>query len=344
MDIINEAYEEGIINWNIYIKAMKKIRTNLNGSWMFEQKSIVEKAEKEKAHEIANLDEAAVKRIISTFLKTNVTQIADWKDFEGTNFVYFFRVNGEKYVVRWFEHTNTRQIKAEKAAYSALQSLGISDEVLYFDKDGVKIARYLDGEQLKNTSDDDLADAITRLRGIHQSGRTIPSRYNIFSMIADYCAKLRSINPAKAEALRGYQKDIDAIKAAFDAMNVTPVLCQGDPCAGNFLRLKDGSLHLIDWEQAVMADPFHDLAVAALNQEFDKARIEWCLKQYLNRDPNEPETYRMHACTALAGFMLSASVPDVNCDADFYFDKAVEACGICAGIRVFGDEKDKAVC
>jgi len=37
MDIIGEAYDEGIINWNIYRKAMDKIKTNYNGSWMFEK-------------------------------------------------------------------------------------------------------------------------------------------------------------------------------------------------------------------------------------------------------------------------------------------------------------------
>jgi hypothetical protein len=38
MHIIEEAYEEDLINWIVYQKAMDKIRTNLNGSWMFEQK------------------------------------------------------------------------------------------------------------------------------------------------------------------------------------------------------------------------------------------------------------------------------------------------------------------
>ena len=38
IDIIGDAYDKGFINWNIYKKAMEKIRTNINGSWMFEQK------------------------------------------------------------------------------------------------------------------------------------------------------------------------------------------------------------------------------------------------------------------------------------------------------------------
>lgn len=37
MDIISEAYEYSIIDWSTYKKAMGKIRTNLNGSWMFER-------------------------------------------------------------------------------------------------------------------------------------------------------------------------------------------------------------------------------------------------------------------------------------------------------------------
>jgi hypothetical protein len=43
IDIIGEAYEEGLINWNVYRKAMDKIKTNSNGSWMFEYKKEVNK-------------------------------------------------------------------------------------------------------------------------------------------------------------------------------------------------------------------------------------------------------------------------------------------------------------
>jgi thiamine kinase-like enzyme len=146
-------------------------------------------------------------------------------------------------------------------------------------------------------------------------------------MITNYSTKLRSKNPIKAEVLRRHQNDINAVKAAFDSLNVTPVLCQGDACALNFLRLNDGSLHLLDWEQAVMADPFLDLAIAALNQGFGKARIAWGLAQYLQREPEARETYRMNACIALGGFMLVAWAAGEHYDGGFksYLDKAVEA-------------------
>jgi hypothetical protein len=38
-DIVYSAYREGLINWNTLDKAMKKINTTKNGSWMFEQKT-----------------------------------------------------------------------------------------------------------------------------------------------------------------------------------------------------------------------------------------------------------------------------------------------------------------
>lgn len=52
IDIISEAYEYNIINWNTYKKAIGKVRTNLNGSWMFEQE--IEKRVSDKENEYFN--------------------------------------------------------------------------------------------------------------------------------------------------------------------------------------------------------------------------------------------------------------------------------------------------
>jgi hypothetical protein len=37
-EIVYDAYREGFINWNTLDKVLQKINTNMNGSWMFEQK------------------------------------------------------------------------------------------------------------------------------------------------------------------------------------------------------------------------------------------------------------------------------------------------------------------
>jgi len=40
MEIVSMAYDEGFINWNVYQKAIKKINSNKNGGWMFENGNI----------------------------------------------------------------------------------------------------------------------------------------------------------------------------------------------------------------------------------------------------------------------------------------------------------------
>ena len=41
-EIVYNAYREGFINWNIYNKAIEKINSNMNGSWMFKQSCYVD--------------------------------------------------------------------------------------------------------------------------------------------------------------------------------------------------------------------------------------------------------------------------------------------------------------
>ena len=36
-DIIYEAYREGFINWNVYMKALERVQTTCNDIWMFNQ-------------------------------------------------------------------------------------------------------------------------------------------------------------------------------------------------------------------------------------------------------------------------------------------------------------------
>jgi len=38
METVYDAYSKGAINWNVYQKVKEKIESNMNGSWMYEQK------------------------------------------------------------------------------------------------------------------------------------------------------------------------------------------------------------------------------------------------------------------------------------------------------------------
>jgi len=90
-------------------------------------------------------------------------------------------------------------------------------------------------------------------------------------------------------------------------LNIPKVLCHGDAClSDNFLRLPDKSIKIIDWEQAGMADPLLDIAIAALHQGFDKIDPVWCLHQYLKRIPEKQEYLRLFSLLALDSYALMA--------------------------------------
>ena len=38
METVCDAYNKGFIKWDVYHKAIEKIKTNMNGSWMYEFK------------------------------------------------------------------------------------------------------------------------------------------------------------------------------------------------------------------------------------------------------------------------------------------------------------------
>jgi len=243
---------------------------------------------------------------ISAFFGVDVSRITEWRKLSGCNHVRFFSVNGEKYVIRKFRSPHPETAAAEKAAYNALEPMGVTDEVLYLDDTGIKITRFIEGAHM-GYGERDQEDSINLLRYVHESAPAIPYPFDIFGSIMYWANLCREPNSQNLKSLRYYQGEIDAIKTKLDSMNVKAVLCHGDPCVnGNILRLGDGSIRIIDWEYAGMGDPLMDLALASVHQGFEKVDPFKLLERYLRRKPTLDETYRLKAYITLGAFELAA--------------------------------------
>jgi thiamine kinase-like enzyme len=115
------------------------------------------------------------------------------------------------------------------------------------------------------------------------------------------------IKSDRLKELKNYRSKIDTIQTIIDKLNIPLVLCHGDACATtNFLRLPDKSIRIIDWEQAGMADPLLDIAIATLHQGFENVDPIWCLHQYLKRIPEKQEYLRIFSFLALDSYALMA--------------------------------------
>ena len=249
--------------------------------------------------------ELELQREIERFFGIKRRDINKFENLGGSNWVYSFIVKGQKYVVKKLNDSSIVNREQEKEAYNSLKSLNITDELVYYDN-GIRITRFIDNSELLGYNEPDMIDALDKIRMVHESGVSIKYKYDIIENMDKYIL-LCNKTSKKLTELKKYRNKIAAIQAMVDKLNILPVLCHGDACAStNFLRLPDGSVRIIDWEQAGMADPLLDIAIATLHQGFENVDPVWCLHQYLKRIPEKQEYLRLFSFLALDSYALAA--------------------------------------
>jgi thiamine kinase-like enzyme len=264
--------------------------------------------------------ELELKHEIERFFGIQEKEIIEFKNLGGSNHVYSFIVNKQKYVIKKLSDTSIVNWEQEKDAYNALKPLNITDELVSYDN-GVKITKFINSVKL-SYSESDLIDALDKIRMVHESGASIKYYYDIIENMDKYILRCNK-GEIRLNELENYRNEINTIQTMVNQLNIPPVLCHGDACTANFLRLSDGSIKIIDWEQAGMADPLLDIAIAALHQQFEYIDPVWCLHQYLKRTPEKQEYFRLFSFLALDSYALMAwciyENPD---DYDYFFNTA----------------------
>jgi len=231
-------------------------------------------------------------------------EIKEFKPLIGSNHVYSFTVKNEKYVVHKLIDTSIMNWEQEKAAYNSLKPLNITDELVSYNN-GINITKFLDDSRELNNCESDMIDAFDLLRNVHNSSASTKYNYNIIENMNKYISHCDKESKALIE-LEKCRDKINTIQTVTDELNIPKVLCHGDACAPNFLRLPDKSIRIIDWEQAGMADPLLDIAIASLHQGIENIDPVWCLHQYLKRTPEKQEYLRLFSYLALDSYALMA--------------------------------------
>jgi thiamine kinase-like enzyme len=249
--------------------------------------------------------ESKLKHKIERFFGIQRQEIDEFEDLGGSNWVYSFIVKEQKYVIKKLDDSSIVNWEQEKEAYDSLKPYNITDELLYYEN-GIKIAKFISNSETLSYSESDMIDALDKIRMIHESGVSIKHKYDIIENIDKHILRCDK-NSKKLNELMKYKNKIDTIQTMLNKLNIPLVLCHGDACAStNFLRLSDGSIKIIDWEQAGMADPLLDIAISAIHQGFHYVDPVWCLHHYLKRIPEKQEFFRLFAFLALDSFAWTA--------------------------------------
>ncbi len=176
--------------------------------------------------------------------------------------------------------------RAEAAANQVAARAGVAPELLGFDPvTGGIITRYIEGRPVSMeelASEPMLKEVVTALARVHRSGQ-VNARFDHFSIIRRYHELAQRHGIAEpfdyheAESILCLVQSVRPFRPS--------VLGHNDLLNANFLH--DGTVRILDWEYAGIADPFFDLANLSVNNGLGHDRDESLLSYYQGSSSEE---------------------------------------------------------
>ncbi|GHV72178.1 choline kinase [Spirochaetia bacterium] len=248
---------------------------------------------------ISNVFNVGEKKIIGfQCMKSGMTN----KSFSFTigNASYIFRKPGEGSDIL----INRKQ---EKAVYNAITKLHISDENIYLNENtGEKISIFY--PNAVNTDAHkliDIQDSMKILQRVHRCGILVGHSFDIGNEIERYMLLCQGKNAMRFTDYKNVHKNMKRLFLIVERFKIPQVLCHVDCNPDNFIRLRDNTIKIIDWEYSGMGDPLMDIAMYSIYAYYTKEEALRLLSIYLNRQPERNEILRLYAYMALGGYLWS---------------------------------------
>ena len=223
-----------------------------------------------------------------------------------TNLSCHFATNSGEYVYR-HPGIGTDKIidrNAEQQAELLASELGIDTTFIREDPStGWKISHFLPNcRTLDVQSDNELKRAMALARTLHSADATLERSFDYLSEGLKYEAALLEKGPID---IPGYEElRAQAVSAAGHAEEDRACHCltHNDFFSLNLLVGEDGTLNLIDWEYAGMADYASDYGTFVVTCKLDERTADRALEHYFGRTPTKAELRHNLAFVGLAGW------------------------------------------
>ncbi|MEY8338712.1 sugar phosphate nucleotidyltransferase [Lachnospiraceae bacterium 62-35] len=224
-----------------------------------------------------------------------------------TNKSFLFEIQGKSYICR-IPGPGTGLLinrQQEGKVYEAIKSLGITEQIIYFDHDiGYKISCYYENSHTANAKNlDDMERCMKLLRHFHNSHIQVEHSFDIWERIKFYEKLCKTHENILFEDYDEVLYRMEQIVNKLASMNRPKTLSHIDSNADNFLILENEELRLIDWEYAGMCDPLIDVAMCSIYSYYEEEEIHQLAQLYLERDWTEEERFVIFAYVALGGFL-----------------------------------------
>lgn len=229
-----------------------------------------------------------------------------------TNRSYAFFVKGNRYIIRIPGEGTDRLINRaqEHAVYSAIESLGISETVHYFDPvTGIKIASYLTDAHVCDSGNwAEVAKCVAALREFHSNSLHVAHSFDLWERLDFYESLWEGESSICADYVET-KRAILSLKRFIDEQPKSIQLCHIDAVPDNFLFVHDTSgaeqIKLIDWEYAGMQDPHLDVAMFIIYAMYDRVEAEKLIDLYFIDGCDKLTRMKVHCYIAVSGLVWS---------------------------------------
>lgn len=214
--------------------------------------------------------------------------------------------NGTKYFLRLPGLGTEKLVNRlkEKEVYDSLKksNLNISDEVLYFNINGIKLTKYINHRKATFA---DISTCMKSLKKLHDADIQEGRYFNLKSEIL-YYEKLM-----KKSKYKDYEDIKEKVFALLDIVDKQPkrtCLCHIDPNVDNFCIVDNNEAKLVDWEYASLQDPMLDLAMYIIYSNLNDEDIQRVISTYfgISYDNIPEETIqKIYIYCAAAGLLWS---------------------------------------
>lgn len=211
---------------------------------------------------------------------------------------------------------------AERLASDAAARLGIAPALVASLDDGL-VTRFIACRPLAARELSERAGEIARaLRAFHDSPLSLPARFWVPDLLADYARIIRERGGTLPDA---YQETVDVAARIAAALPLgQPRPCHDDLLPGNIICAHDdGRIMIVDWEYAGMGHPCFDLGNLSVNNGFDDDADERLLAAYHGAAPSDRQRAALKLMRVLSDAREAAwgVAQGVISDLDFDFER-----------------------
>ena len=204
-----------------------------------------------------------------------------------TNKNYTVTISGEKYILRIPGNGTENMINRFNEKHNSMlaNELSIDTDILYFDElSGLKISKLIENAETINPQTakrEDIMDKTTSiLRKLHNSNIEFKNTFNVFDEIIKYENLLKEINGKKYDDYDTVRDAVMNLKYELNILGEDLKPCHNDTVPDNFIKGKDNTFYLIDWEYSGSNDPMWDLAAHIIECDFNEDEEELFLSKY----------------------------------------------------------------